>query len=243
MATKYLDSAGVTYLWGKIDDTYLKKTDESLDNIPSAAEKQWIADQLFAKLFTCSISASPSSTTFAGSNVTVTFTLTTKYDGTTVDIDSVPSGWTKSATGTYTKTGTITSTTGSSINSGSVTCTYNGNSKSAGAAYCTNIKDSYILLADKESLTTSDLDSIATNGTKINSNNSITGDKTISLTSEAYVFFVISNTSSLKNVQQLGLDYLQSKTGTSVTRTNYGTYTVYRSANKMAAGSQTVTIS
>jgi len=44
-------------------------------------------------------------------------------------------------------------------------------------------------------------------------------------------------------VQQLGLDYLSDKAGASVTRTNYGTYKVYRSANSMAVGSQTVTIS
>jgi len=210
----------------------------------SEAEKEWVEDQLFAKLFTGSITASPSSVNFAGSSVTVTYTLTTKYDGTLVDLDSVPSGWTKAGTGTYTKAATISASTGSSINSGSVSCVYKGNTKTIGAAGCTNVKDSYILLSTATALTTSDLDSIATNGTKINSGNSIAGDKTISITAAgSYVYFVIANTSTLKNVQQLGLDYLSDKAGASVTRTNYGTYKVYRSANSMAVGSQTVTIS
>lgn len=210
----------------------------------SASEKSWVEDQLFNTLFTASISASPSSSVFSGKDITVTYTLTTKYDSTNVDLDSVPSGWTKSSTGVYTKTGTITSSTGSSINSGSVTCTYNKRSKTASAASSSNIKYSYILTSTASSLTTSDLDTIATSGTQISTNNTITGDKTINITTDkSYVYFVIANTSTLKNVQQLGLDYLENKTGTSLVRTGYGTYKVYRSANSMAVGTQTVTIS
>lgn len=208
------------------------------------AEKTWIEGQLFNSLFSGSISASPSSQTYNGSDYTVTFTLTTKYDGTLVDLDSVPSGWTKTGTGTYTKTATVSASTGSSMNSGSVSAVYNGNTKSIGAASCTNVKDSYILLSTKTALTTSDLDSVTTDGTKMNSGNSIAGDKTVSVaTAGSYVYFIVANTSALKNVQQLGLDYLSDKTGTSLTRTNYGTYKVYRSANAMAVGTQTVTIS
>lgn len=43
--------------------------------------------------------------------VTLTVTVTTKFNGTLTDADSTPSGWTKSSTGTYTKS--LTAATGS----------------------------------------------------------------------------------------------------------------------------------
>lgn len=229
---------------GSFDSTQYYTKDEVDAKDLTAAEKSWVADQLFNKLFTGSISASPSSKTFVGASYNVTFTLQTKYDGALVDVDAVPSGWTRTATGTYTKTVTATSSTGASVSSGSVSVTYNGNSKTIGGASCTNVKDSYILLSTSEALTQDDLDGVATNGVKINSGNSVSGDKTINVTEEgSYVYFVISGTSSLRNVQQLGLDYLSDKTGTQMTRTGYGAYKVYRSANSMSVGEQSVTIS
>lgn len=232
------DASGVM---SKEDKTNL---DACVETKLSSSEKAWVEEQLFNTLFTATISASPSSSVFEGKDITVTYTLTTKYDGNNVDLDSIPSGWTKSSTGVYTKTGVITSSTGSSINSGNATCTYNERSKTANAASSNNIKYSYILTSTASSLTTSDLDTIATNGTQISTSNTISGDKTINITTDkSYVYFVISNTSTLKNVQQLGLDYLEDKVGTSLTRTDYGTYKIYRSANSMSVGTQTVTIS
>jgi len=239
-----LKATATTTTDGMMSSTDKTNLEACVETKLSATEKEWVASQLFNKLFVGSISASPSSKTYEGSDYDVTFTLTTKYDGELVDVDAVPSGWTKTATGTYTKTATATSSTGSSIGSGNVTVTYQGNSKSIGGASCSNVKDSYILLSTASALTTADLDGIATNGTKLNSGNSVTGNKTIDVTVDSsYVYFVISNTSSLKNVQQLGLDYLSDKAGVSLSRTNYGTYKVYRSANAMAVGSQSVTIS
>lgn len=256
---KYLDSDGLTRVWGKITarvdslkavatteaDGMMSSEDKTnldacVDTKLSTTEKEWVESQLFNKLFVGTITANPSSHVFSGESKTVTFTLTTKYDGALVDLDSVPSGWTKTATGTYTKTATITSTTGSTVGSGAVTCVYNGNSKSAGNVNCSNVKYSYYYLSKETSLS-----AFPTSGlVQLSTSNSINGDKTIDVKEDGqYVYFIIANTSKLNNVQQLGLDYLQSKTGTSLVRTDYGTYTVFRSANSMAAGSQKVTIS
>lgn len=217
------------------------------DTALSTAEKEWIEKQLFDSLFTGSISASP--TSVVDTTATVTFTLTTKYDGTLVDLDSVPSGWTKESTGTYTKTGSVTDSTGASINSGSVTATYKGNSKTIAAASCTHIKKSYIYVS-KTTPTYSDLGTIKLKGTVLNNgtSNSITGDKTVTITEDGQkVYFIISNTSILNNVQQLGLDYLASKAYFQLSQTSgkasLSDYKMYVSANTMAVGTQTVTVS
>lgn len=238
------DAANVYLTYDNATSYYYDKAtvDEKTKNELSDAEKKWIASQLFSTLFSGTITASPSSVTFAGSNVTVTFTLQTKYDGALVDLDSVPSGWTKTSTGTYTKTGTVTATANAS--SGDVTAIYNGNSKSISGKTCSRVIDSYMLESASESLSTSDLDSIATNGTKMNSGTSVTGDKSFTIqTTGDYLFFAISNTSSLKDVKQLGNSILQNTSGTVVARTNYGNYKVYRTANALAAGNLSFTIS
>lgn len=211
-------------------------------NMLSAAERNWVSEQLFSKLFTCTISASPSSSVFQGSKITVTYTLTTKYDGVLVDLDSIPTNWSKKSIGIYTKTGDITSTTGSSISSGSVACIYKGNTKTASSVNSTNIKYSYIYYSTATSLTsfpTSGLTQLQSGNT-----NTISGSHTLTISSTGvYVYFLIANTSSLSNVQQLGQDYLQSKTASVLTRDSYGTYKVYRSLNSVSSGSQTIVIS
>lgn len=241
-------STGVTPTKGKIYvETFTGKlyrwTGSTLVEISSCdlttAEKSWIEKQLFDSLFTCTITASPSSGVYPD-NTSVGYTLTTKYDGTLVDLDSVPSGWDKTGTGTYVAYYDVTDTTGSSISSGSVTCTYNGSSKTASAASYTNIKYSYIYYSAAESLT----EFPETGLTQLSTSNNISGDKTLTIDADGkYVYFIIANTSILNNVQQLGLNYLQDDGGTALTREGYGTYTVYRSANAMSQGTQTVTIS
>lgn len=229
------------------------KHDESLEineekqlavkNAISDAEKKWIADQLFAKLFTGSISAAPSNHVFAGADKDVVFTLSTKYDGKAVDCDSVPSGWVRTGVGTYTKTVQITSATGSSVTSGSVTCVYQGNSKSVSAASCTNTKYSFYVESTKESLTAEDLNAIVdATAAKISTSNSITGDKKYTMKGAAYLYFVVANTSNLSDVQAMNVSILQSKTPVSLVRTNYGTYKVYRSGAKLGAMEQSFTI-
>lgn len=227
------------------DETLKIDSDKKLSvkNSLSDAEKKWIEDQLFAKLFDASISANPDSSTFSGSDITVTFTLVSKYDGEVVDLDEVPSGWTKTATGTYTKTGTINSSTGSRINSGNVSCKYKGNTKTANAAYANNTKYSFYIESTAESLSTSDLDALVdSTSSKISSSNSLTGDKKYTMAADGYLYFVISNTSSISDVQAMNVSILQSKTPTNITRTNYGSYKVYRSAAKLGAGEQSFTI-
>lgn len=215
----------------------------TVKNPLSDAEKKWIADQLFAKLFTGSISAAPSSHIFAGAAKDVVFTLSTKYDGKAVDCDSVPSGWTRTGVGTYTKTVQITSSTGSSVTSGGVTCVYQGNSKSVSAAYCTNTKYSFYIESTKEALAADDLNAIVdATAAKISTSNSITGDKKYTMKSAAYLYFVVSNTSSLSDVQAMNVSILQSKTPVSLVRTDYGTYKVYRSGAKLGAMEQSFTI-
>ncbi len=215
----------------------------SVKNALSDTEKKWIADQLFAKLFTGSISASPSSSVFSGSDISVTFTLSTKYDGVAVDLDSVPDGWTRTTTGTYTKTGTINSTTGSSISSGSVNCVYNGNTKSVGGASSSNIKYSFYIESTAESLSSTDLDALVdSTAAKISTSNSLSGDKKYTMSADGYLYFVIANTSSISDVQAMNVSILQSKTPVNISRTNYGSYKVYRSAAKLGAGEQSFTI-
>lgn len=227
------------------DDTL--KIDENkklaVKNAISDAEKKWIADQLFAKLFTGSISAAPSSHVFAGEAKDVVFTLSTKYDGAAVDCDEVPSGWSRTGVGTYTKTVQITSATGSSVTSGGASCKYNGNSKSIGAASCTNTKYSFYIESEKESLTAEDLNAIVdSTAAKISTSNSIAGDKKYTMKSAGYLYFVVANTSSLSDVQAMNVSILQSKTPVSLVRTDYGTYKVYRSGAKLGAMEQSFTI-
>ncbi len=227
------------------DDTLEIDSDKKLSvkNSLSDAEKKWIEDQLFEKLFVVAISANPSSSVFSGSSIAVTFTLTAKYDGSLVDLDEVPSGWTKTAVGTYTKSGEITSTSGSSINSGSVSCKYNGNSKTASAAYSNNTKYSFYIESTAESLSSTDLDALVdSTSAKISTSNSLAGDKKYTMSADGYLYFVISNTSSISDVQAMNVSILQSKTPTNITRTNYGSYKVYRSAAKLGAGEQSFTI-
>lgn len=226
-----------------IDSTALAAGTVKVINALSNSEKRWIEDQLFNKLFVASISANPSSGTFNGANVTVTFTLTTKYDNQVVDLDTVPAGWTKTATGTYTKVGNVTADTGSSINSGSVNCTYRGRSKNAGAASYTNIKKSYLLLSTKDSLVASDLTNLDQVGvaTTINNGNSVAGSKTVNVTEAgSYAYFIIANTSSVSSITQFNQNFVN--TPTSLVRTGFGSYKVYRSKLALGVGTQTVDI-
>lgn len=228
------------------------KLDESgslyVVNALSDSEKSWIEDELFDTLYTVSIARSASSVVYSGSDYTVTWTLTTKYDGTLVDIDedSIPSGWTWVSTGTYTKTTTVTSSTGSSVSSGSAVCTYNGRSKTASSVSCTNIKYSYILFSSDETLTSETLtELIEDGGVQMSTSNAIAGDYDLDIEEAGvYVFFAIANTSTLNSVTQLGLNYLSTDSTfpQSLTREGYGTYKVYRSSLTMGAGAQSVTV-
>lgn len=223
----------------KIDDD--KKL--SVKNALSDEEKKWIADQLFAKLFVATISANPSSTVFSGSSVDVTFTLTTKYSGNLVDLEEVPSGWTKTGDGTYTKAGQITADTKGSISSGNVSCKYLGNTKTASSTNAYNTKYSFFIESTAESLTAADLNAIVdSTASKISDSNNIAGDKKYTMKAKGYLYFVIANTSSLSDVQAMNVSMLQSKTPTELVRTNYGTYKVYRSAAELGAQEQSFTI-
>lgn len=226
-----------------IDSTLLAQGTVKVLNALSDSEKHWIEDQLFNKLFVASISANPSSSTFNGANVTVTFTLTTKYDNKAVDLDAVPEGWTKSAVGTYTKVGSVTANTGSSISSGFVSCTYNERRKTASSATYTNIKKSYLMLSTKYALSAADLTNLDTVdvATVINNGNNVAGTKTITVTTaNSYAYFIIANTSNVNSITQFNQNFVDSPT--SLVRTNFGTYKVYRSTLALGVGVQTVDI-
>ena len=235
-----------------LDDETITQNDDGqlyVVNALSDSEKTWIEEQLFDELFTISISSSSDNSNghwFEGESYTVTFTLTCKYDGTLVDLTSTPSGWTYVSTGTYTITKTVSSTTGTSVSSGTVTCYYSIGSKSTSASWA-NYKHSYIYLStDSEFDTDLTIDEIEADENTItmnSSNNTISGDYTIDITeSGQYVYFVIANTSTLNSVTQLGLNYIQDGY-TSFTDDSYGTYKIYRSSNSMSVGSQDITVS
>lgn len=207
-------------------------------------EKALLEGQLFNTKFTAVITANPSSISYEGKQVTVTYTLTTKYGVNAVDLDSVPAGWTRTAVGTYTKTATVDANTGSSISSGSVACTYKSRTKNSNSAGVSIYKPSYVLYSNKESLTADDLTNIATTGTLLSSSNNVKGNgKSIQAkTAGQYAYFCISNTSSISDVQQLGVSILQNKTGVALDRANYGTYRVYRTANALGTAALSVNI-
>lgn len=226
-----------------IDGTALASGTVKVLNALSDSEKRWIEEQLFNKLFVATISANPSSGTFNGANVNVAFTLTTKYDNKVVDLDVVPEGWTKSATGTYTKIGNVTADTGASISSGSVNCTYNGHNKTAASATYTNVKKSYLMLSTKDALAAADLTNLDTAGvaTAINNGNNVAGTKTITVATEnSYAYFIIANTSNVNSITQFSQNFVEAPT--SLVRTSFGTYKVYRSTLALGVGVQTVEI-
>lgn len=242
-----IEDSGTDFVVNIDNDTIKQNDDNELYtvNALSDSEKAWIEEQLFDTLFTVSISRSASSVVFSGSSYTVTWTLTCQYDGTNVDLDSTPSGWTWSSTGVYTKTTTVTSSTGSSVSSGSVSCTYTSSTgtsgtKTASSVSCTNIKYSYIYTTTDSEL--SSLDDIDFDeATQMSSSNSVSGTYSITFTEGQYAYFIIANTSSVSSITQLGLNYVNDYE--SMTRTNYGTYKVYRSTNAMSASTQDVTVS
>ena len=252
--TVKVDDTTGTDIVVNIDDSTIKQDDDNqlyVVNALSDTEKGWIEEQLFDTLMVVTISRTSPTTSyviFPGSSVTVTWTLTATYDGTLVDLDTVPNSWTKTETGTYTYSTTISSTTGSSVSSGSVTCYYTPSStqfsKTATSVSYTNVKYSYIYCTTDESLTSLDDIDFDTDAIMMNTSttsNTISGSKDITFTAGQYAYFIVANTSSLSSVTQLGLTWINSEY-TSITRTNYGTYKVYRSINSMSAGTQSVTV-
>lgn len=196
----------------------------------------------------CVITCSDDVVIYQGEEYTVTWTLTCKYNDQLIDLDEVPEGWTQDSTGVYTKTDTITESTGSSISSGDVVCTYADYDITATSASCDIVIPSYIFFSDSEELDDSQLASgITGNGIEINidNTNTILDDVTFTVPEDGmYVYFAISSTSSISDVLQSKFSYLSTDDTfpQSLTRENYGTYTVYRSANSMSAGEQQVTI-
>lgn len=225
-----------------INEEAFAKGQIKVNNALSNSEKALIEGQLFNAEFTAVINANPSSISYAGKEVIVTYTLTTKYGANAVDLDSVPTGWTRTAVGTYTKSATVGTDTGSSISSGVVACSYKSRNKNSNSAGVSIYKPSYVLYSDKESLTADDLTNLATAGTLLSADNNVkaNGKSIQAKTAGQYAYFCISNTSSISDVQQLGASILQNKSGVALDRTNYGTYKVYRTAN--ALGTQALSV-
>lgn len=198
--------------------------------------------------FSCEITCSDDVVVYQGEEYTITWTLTCKYNDQLVDLDEVPDGWTQDSTGVYTKTDTITESTGSSISSGDIDCVYADYNITVSSISCDIVIPSYIFFSDSEELDDSQLTSgIADNGIEINvdNTNAISDDVTFTVPEDGmYVYFAISSTSSINDVLQSKFSYLSTDDTfpQSLTRENYGTYTVYRSANVMSAGEQQVTI-
>ena len=209
-------------------------------------------------LFTVSVTASTSNYLFQGEDDTITFTLRATYDGTAVDLDSVPSGWTRARTGTYTKTQTITKETESNLSSGSVSCTYEGMTKTASAATCVVVKWSYAFGSSATSIDDCDeiaelfanatdedalaeLDVTILNETTTQSND-ITGTHEVTTDKGEYVYFCISPTSEIDSITQMGLSFIDSDYKESYSDDAYGTYTIYRSTVTMGAVTQSIVI-
>lgn len=226
-------------------------------NALSDNEKYIVEKNTFDAFFTAKITySSDASTTsgaysvFDGSSYAVTWTLTTSYsdkDGNTskVDLKSVPSGWTRINIGVYTKTTTVSKTTGASFNSGSVTCDYNtGNNtftSTVSAVTHYNVKYSYIYCTTESSISSlDDLDFLSMTKMNTGTSNTISGSKSINFAAGQYAYFIVANTSNVSSITQLGLNYINSVSY--MERTNYGTYKVYRSINSMGAGTQSVTV-
>lgn len=245
-----VDMSSLIDIYTAGDGITIEDNEISVDYPLSETEYNWIAEQLFDELFTVSISSSSDNSNghwFEGESYTVTFTLTCKYDGTLVDPTSISSSstWTQTSTGTYTTTKTVTSSS-SSVSTGTTTCYYSIGSKSTSGSW-TSYKHSYIYLSTDEefdtSLTIEQIEADENTITMNSSNNSISGDYTITITETGqYVYFIIASTCSLSSVTQLGLNYLQDGY-TSFTDDSYGTYKVYRSSVSMSEGSQDITVS
>ena len=198
--------------------------------------------------FSCEVTCSDDVVIYQGEEYTITWTLTCKYNDQLVDLDEAPDGWTHDSTGVYTKADTVTESTGSSISSGDVACIYADYDVIVSSVSIEVVIPSYIFFSDSESLNNSKLTSgIANNGIEINVDNTniVSGDITFTVPEDGmYVYFAISSTSSISDVLQSKFSYLSTSSTfpQTLTRANYGTYTVYRSANLMSAGEQQVTI-
>ena len=198
-------------------------------------EKELLEFQLFEKNFTTQITLQkydkfevPTSSVDPCEVAKVVFTLTAKYSGNPVVLDSVPAGWEfNEASKIYTKT-EIGNTT---IGSGSPSCVYKGKPKTASEVTSVVNKYFFILYSDA---TLPTKDEIIRSG-QAHLVSSVKGYYTIQPRQNLYTWFIFPQGMEPSSITQLGLNYIAPETnklnGVTWKQTNLGTYTLYRSLN------------
>lgn len=210
-------------------------------------EKELLESQLFEKNFTTQITlqkydklGNPTSSVDPCEVAKVVFTLTAKYSGNPVVLDSVPAGWEfNEASKTYTKTETGNTT----IGSGSPSCVYKEKSKTASGVTSVVNKYFFILYSDA---TLPTKDEIIRSG-QAHLVSSIKGNYTIQPRQNLYTWFIFPQGMEPSSITQLGLNYIAPETnklnGVTWKQTNLGTYTLYHSLNTGNGLQQNIVIS
>lgn len=217
----------------------------------NSEEKKLLASQVFDRNFTTQITLQkydklgvPTSSVDPCEVAKVVFTLTAKYSGNPVILDSVPAGWEFNETSkTYTKTETGNTTVGS----GSPVCAYttSGFTGSKTASEVTSIVNRYffILYSDANLPTR---DEIIRSG-QAHLVSSVKGNYTIQPRQNLYTWFIFPQGMEPSSITQLGLNYIAPETNklNRVTwkQTNLGTYTLYHSLNTGNGLKQNIVIS
>ena len=210
-------------------------------------EKELLEFQLFEKNFTTQITlqkydklGNPTSSVDPCEVAKVVFTLTAKYSGNPVVLDSVPAGWEfNEASKIYTKT-EIGNTT---IGSGSPSCVYKGKPKTASEVTSVVNKYFFILYSDA---TLPTKDEIIRSG-QAHLVSSVKGNYTIQPRQNLYTWFIFPQGMEPSSITQLGLNYIAPETnklnGVTWKQTNLGTYTLYHSLNTGNGLQQNIVIS
>lgn len=210
-------------------------------------EKELLESQLFEKNFTTQITlqkydklGNPTSSVDPCEVAKVVFTLTAKYSGNPVVLDSVPAGWEfNEASKTYTKTETGNTT----IGSGSPSCVYKEKSKTASGVTSVVNKYFFILYSDA---TIPTKDEIIRSG-QAHLVSSVKGNYTIQPRQNLYTWFIFPQGMEPSSITQLGLNYIAPETnklnGVTWKQTNLGTYTLYHSLNTGNGLQQNIVIS
>ena len=210
-------------------------------------EKELLEFQLFEKNFTTQITlqkydklGNPTSSVDPCEVAKVVFTLTAKYSGNPVVLDSVPAGWEfNEASKTYIKTETGNTT----IGSGSPLCVYKGKSKTASEVTSVVNKYFFILYSDA---TLPTKDEIIRSG-QAHLVSSVKGNYTIQPRQNLYTWFIFPQGMEPSSITQLGLNYIAPETnklnGVTWKQTNLGTYTLYHSLNTGNGLQQNIVIS
>lgn len=192
--------------WDEVADPYTYTW--TVNHTPAqTAAIDWAVQKRAAELQTTADGLWQVSTAVSGQNyvadlatqTTMTVTVTTKFNGTAVDCNATPSGWTKTGTGTYTR-----SVTGASGSVASATFTYTisgGTYDGLTVSKNSSAKSITVSYPAWHGFTTSndaaDLATVLSSLTRVTSFSSTTGALHNPLAAEAYYWIVTHNNATL----------------------------------------------